>query len=459
VVDTRTGLLARVTHHRDPHSWDERLDDWKPSGGRRRWTTSESGDPALFAAGYERQNVDSVDREPPRDPAAFSPPASSLRPVAWLRARGVARLPFHYRRGSVWVRAALNRGPPADYILGTGCTMSAVDREQAREAGLETEGEMATEGVGGVGTGGWAQVRSLRIAGPDGDGVEVRDLKVGVLELADDMERLDWDDAAGLIGYDVLSRFMVEIDFDPEQLVLRDPATFHYAGAGQPLPFTLHACIPTVEVVLNGTCHGRLLVDVGNATVMSVHCEQVDTCHLFGGDREEIQHWVGGIGGAFPETVCRLDSVRIGPLQWSEPVVGLTLHHLGEAGSRELQGNLGTSVLERFRCTFDYARGTLWLEPGRRYALRDHFSSSGLIVARRSGRIWVAGVVRHSPAADAGLQVDDLVKAVNGRPIERWTPEELQALFEEGPADTTVHVTVERELVDRDLELTLADVL
>ncbi len=457
--DTETWLLVRVTHHRDQYTWDEHFSGWRKLAGRKRWTTSEIGDSALFAAGYERRNLDSIRVESPRDPAAFSPPASSVRAVTWLKTRGVARLPFQYRGGSVWVRAALNGGPLADFILDTGCTMSAVDREHARAVGLSTEGNMAAEGVGGVGEGHWAQVRSLRISAPNGDGVEVPDLKVGVLELTDDMQVLDWDDAAGLIGYDVLSRFVVEIDFDHEVVTLYDPAKFRYAGAGQPVPFTLHACIPTVEVTLNATCHGRFIVDVGNATPMAVNSDQVDACRLFGGTRKEVQHWVGGIGGAFPETVCRLDSVRVGPFTWREPVAGLTLHHLGGAGSKDIQGNLGTSVLERFKCTFDYARSTLWLEPGRRYALRDHFSRSGLYVTRWSGRVWIAGVVRHSPGADAGLKVRDVLKAVNGRPIARWTPEELQGLFEEGPVGETVKLTVERELVDRDFELTLADVL
>jgi C-terminal processing protease CtpA/Prc len=67
--------------------------------------------------------------------------------------------------------------------------------------------------------------------------------------------------------------------------------------------------------------------------------------------------------------------------------------------------------------------------------------------------------VRHSPGADAGLKVRDVLKAVNGRPIEQWTPEALQALFERGAVGTTVMVKVERELEDQDIELTLAEVL
>jgi len=315
--DDKTGLLERATCHRDQYSWSESFSGWRTLSGRKRWTVASIGDSDLFEAGYRRQNVDSVRVETPGNRALFSAPASRTAPVTWLRTRGVARLPFHYRRGHVWVRASINGHAPADFILDTGCTVSAVDRDHARIVGLELEGQMATAGVGGEDTGGWSQLRSIRLVGPTGDGVEVPDLMVSVLEINDDMERLDWDDTAGLIGYDVLSRFVVELDFDRQVVTFYDPATYHHSGAGTAVPFTLWHCIPTVDVTLNGSCRGRFIVDVGNATPLAVHSEQVEACHLFGVKRKEVEHWVGGIGGALHEMVCRLDSLQLGTYRWA----------------------------------------------------------------------------------------------------------------------------------------------
>jgi hypothetical protein len=193
--------------------------------------------------------------------------------------------------------------------------------------------------------------------------------------------------------------------------------------------------------------------------VLSIGAEQVMNCGLLGGKHKEVQHWVGGIGGAFVENVCRLDSLELGPFRFMEPVAGLTTHHQGGAGSKEVQGNIGTTVLERFRCTFDYARGTLWLEPGARYAQREAFTRSGLWFTRWAGVVVVVGVVRHSPAEDAGLKVRDVLRAINGRAIEEWTPEQLDALLQDGNTGTVVKLTYERELHEETVELTLADVL
>ena len=457
--DEASGLLLRITHHRAQYTWSEELSGWKTLAGRRRATVWTSGD-SLFASSFERTVVESVDGRRPEGPAPFSRPASTAPAVTWLHAHGVARIPFRYAEGHVWVQVSLDGAAPANFILDTGASGTAVDRGYAQTLGLRTEGDATAEGVAGEGDLGFAGVGALRLLSPDGgDGIETRDLRVGVLELQDGLSSLDWDRADGLLGYDVLSRFVVELDFDHHLLTLYDPSTFRYAGGGAGLPMTLQGNVPTVDLTLNGTCTGRFMVDVGNATVLSVNSAQVDRCHLFGPNRKDVEYWVGGIGGALPESVCRLDSLQLGPYGWAGPVAGLTTHHLGMAGDTDTQGNIGTTVLDRFRCTFDYARDTLWLEPGARYREPDAFTRSGLWVTRYEGAVMVVGVVRRSPAEEAGFKVRDVLVAVNGVPIERWTPQELDRVLTHGAAGSVVKIVRERDLDEQEIELTLTDVL
>jgi hypothetical protein len=456
--DDKTGLLARVTHRRDQYDWSEELSAWKSLAGRKRATMSAVGMPE-FPSSYHRAEIDSAWAEAPRDPAAFSPPASTAAPVAWLGARGRIEMPFHYRRGAVWVSLSVNGAAPAEFILDTGAFNTCLDRGYAQTLGLQAEGEHVAEGVGGYDTFGFTTLHSLRWGAGAARAVELHDLRAGVIELQDGLSSVEWGRTAGLLGYDVLSRFTLEIDFDRQVLTLYDPATYKHTGPGTPIPMTLHGNVPSVDMTLNGRCKGRYIVDVGNASVLSVGAEQVMKCGLLTTKHKEVQHWVGGIGGAFVESVCRLDSLELGPFRFTEPVAGLTTHHQGGAGSLEIQGNIGTTVLERFRCTFDYARGTLWLLPGARFAEREAFTRSGIWFTRWAGVVVVFGVVRHSPAEDAGLKVRDVLRAINGRAIEQWTPEQLDALLQDGAAGTVVKLTYERELHEETVDLTLADVL
>ena len=456
--DHKTGLLVRITHHRDQYDWNEDLSVWKTLAGRKRSTVSEVGMPQ-FPSSYHREQLDSVTAVGPRDPMAFSPPGTTAAPVRWIATNGRIELPFHYRRGHVWVSLSVNGAPPAEFILDTGAFNTCLDRGYAQTIGLNAEGEYGAEGVGGYDTFGFTPIRTMRWTGTNGAGVEVRDLRAGVIALQGALSSAEWGRTAGLLGYDVLSRFTVDIDFDREVITLTDPARYKHQGPGTPIPFTLNGNIPTVEMAINGSCKGTYIVDVGNATVLTVGAEQVMKCGLLTLKHKEVQHWVGGIGGAFRETVCRVDSVQLGPFKFEEPVVGLATHHRGGAGSLDVQGNIGTTVLERFRCTFDYARGTLWLEPGARYAQREAFTRSGLWFTRWAGVVIVYGVVRGSPAEEAGFKVEDVLRSVNGRPIEKWTPEELDRVLRDGKPGTVVKLRYERELKEEAVELTLADVL
>jgi len=357
------------------------------------------------------------------------------------------------------VKLSVNGAPPAEFVLDTGAFNTCLDRGFAQTLGLTAEGEYGAQGVGGYDTFGFTPIKSVRWSNDKGGSIEVRDLRAGVIGLQDALSSEEWEHNAGLLGYDFLSRFTLDIDFDRQVITLWDPATYVHEGPGTPIPMVLNGNIPTVEMTLNRDCKGTYIVDVGNASVLSVGAEQVMKCRLLALQHKEVQHWVGGIGGAFQENVTRLDSLRLGPFLFTEPVAGLTTHHQGSAGSLEVQGNIGTSVLERFRCTFDYAHHTLWLDPAKRFAEREAFTRSGLWYTRWAGVVIVYGVVRGSPAEEAGLKIRDVLRSINGRSVEKMTAEELDDVLLRGKTGTIVKLTYERELKEETVELTLADVL
>ena len=456
--DQKSGRVTRVVSRRDQHEWSEGLADYRTLGGRVRALTTECGD-AATGAGYQRLHVDSVWVNVEADSGLFTAPAATLGSRRWLQRSNLATIPFRYGTQHVWVRASINGAPPADFLLDTGASTTALDSAYAARLGLLPEGATLVQGMGGAGSAAYAQVRTLRMAGPDGDGIEVGGLRVALLDVSRDLEPVLWRRAAGLIGYDVISRFVLEIDYDQKKLTLRDPASFHYEGKGAALPLTLTDNVPTVRVQLDDGCAGDFLVDLGNGFNVNVHGSLVRRCRLFGRKRKEVELWGGGFAGSFATTLCRLGSIAVGPYRWEEPIAALSLTTSGIAGSREIAGNLGNGALERFKCTFDYERRTLWLEPGKRYGQRDRFPRSGTTLVRLGDRVVAGGVTRGSAADAAGIQPLDEVTAIDGRPILRYSPEELDRLFLDGPVGSTHSITVRRRGVRRTHTLKLADVL
>src|SRR6185503_18257718 len=121
----------------------------------------------------------------PKDAMAFAPPANTAAPVVWTGAKGRIELPFRYSRGHVWVKLSVNGAPPAEFILDTGAFNTCLDRGYAQTLGLNAEGEHVAEGVGGYDTFGFTRLNVLGWTTEAGVGVEVKDLRAGVIELQD----------------------------------------------------------------------------------------------------------------------------------------------------------------------------------------------------------------------------------------------------------------------------------
>ena len=460
-VNQKTGLIDRIVYERDQNLAEERPGRYRMLGGRERPSLYVA--PALLPTDrpVERMTVDSVWVNPRVDPAIFSPPGVQARAIAWQGRAGAVRAPFLYGSKAVLVKVSINDAPPADFLLDTGASLTALDRDYATSIGLTPEGNASLEGIAGAGDMQFARVGSITFAAPGGSGAALHDFRVALVDLAEGAEAMLWRKPAGLLGADFLSRFAVEIDYDSLLVTLYDPARFEYHGCGTGIPFELHEGIPVVSMTLDEDCSGKFLVDVGNSFHFTVHGSSVRSCRLFAQkERRGVEVMGGGIGGGFVSTLCRLDSLRIGPFTCREPVAALALHTQGGIGSKEFAGNIGNSLLERFRCTFDYAGHTLYLEPGRRYAEREGVSRLGAMLARVGGSVMAGNILHGSAAYEAGLRWNDCIVAIDGRPLESWTRDEVDRLLEEGPVGSVHRVTYRRfDDPVKTVEVTLKDVL
>ena len=458
--NSNSGLLERMVVRGDLHQSLQYFSAYKRIAGRLRPTViGESPMGEGDETPEEGLTLDSIQVNLAIADEMFHPPVTERSPIRWLKRDGLARLPFRYGTRHVWVRASINGAPPADFLLDTGAGLTAIDQSYAAQIGLTPEGHADVDGMGASGEAQFARVRSIRVLGPNGDGVEVGDFKVGVLDLSADLEPVMWRKVAGLIGHDFISRFVTEINYDSLTVSFRDPATFTYSGHGAAIPMGLAGNCPTVHATLDDGCEGEFLVDVGNSFNLNVHGSMVRRCRLFTPDRREVEVWGGGFGGSFSATVCRLSRIKLGPYEWEDPIAALSLSTHGMVGSKDYSGNIGNGILERFRCTFDYARHTLYLEPGMHYNERDHFSRSGTLFVRLGDKVLAAGITPHSGAERAGLRPQDEILEIDGRPIFRYTPEDLDRLLEDGPAGSTHEIKVRRDGRDKTLTITLADIL
>jgi hypothetical protein len=441
-VDRATGYVVRATTKQDAQGIVSTFSDFRRTAGRmlaHTTRTSVVGMPANDLV----VTVDSVAFGVPLDPVVFATPEPPATPITWLKTPGRAALPIRYTAKHVWLRASINGHPPADFLFDTGASITVLDSAYAHSIGVESVGRLQGQGAGSTGSGAFGLVQSIRAAGEDGDGVELTDQRVALLALNRDLAPFFWRDIAGVIGYTFISRFVNEIDYDGERLVLHDPSTYAYTGKGATLPLTLAGTMPVTHATLDGRYAGDFRIDVGSSSTVDLHGPFVKRHGLEGKAKKRIEVTGGGFGGTFTSVLTRMKGFALGPYAWKDPLVVLSRADRGAFASTDYAGNIGNGILERFRCVFDYERRQLHLEPGTRFGKRDGFSRSGVQLALMDGVVKAMQVLPGSPAETAGLRVGDEVASIDGRPARDWGPDGVRDLFETGAVGTE-HVLIAR---------------
>jgi hypothetical protein len=457
--DDATGLESREESARDQAWVTTTLSDWRPAGARKRPWANVTGISSM-PANMLRSTLQVIESGVDVSGIPFAiPDSTGGNALHWLKRAGTAVLPFEYRARHVWLRASINGGPEQDFLFDTGASVTVLDSTFAATHGLATQGYMQAAGAGAAGSASFTTLGSLTVRAADGDGVELRDLKVAVMSVAPTFSRYFWRDFAGVLGYDVISRFVTTIDYDSLRLVLHDPKTFRFPGKVAPLTMKLNGIVPSVEGVLDGRWRGDFRLDVGSSSTVDLHAPFAAQNGIEKQLLQPREVSGAGFGGQFTSVLGRLRVMSLGPWSWRDPVVTVARATEGAFASEEFAGNIGNRILERFRVTLDYDGRRVWLEPGRRYRDRDAFTKTGMMLGWWPDHIEAISVLPGSPAARAGLREGDHVSAVEGRAIGEWDPAALDSLFERGRDGRRVRLTVSRDDGERELVLRLREMM
>ena len=211
----------------------------------------------------------------------------------------------------------------------------------------------------------------------------------------------------GVAGYDVISRFVVRIDWMQRRLTLFDPHRFHYSGHGAVVPLRFQGnniVIPVTVTLPDGTTKQiESVVDTGSSGALSFR----------GGFSPDVGKTIAtqgfGVGGASKTSIGRIRALAIGPYTLDWPIVELSHAKRGTEAGCAVPASIGARILSRFTLYLDYAHERLILEPNVR--LSDPFEAdmSGLDLRVVDGGVRIVSVREGSAGAKAGLQPGDVI--------------------------------------------------
>ncbi|MBI3880901.1 MAG: aspartyl protease family protein, partial [Verrucomicrobia bacterium] len=177
---------------------------------------------------------------------------------AQAQAVAATEFPFQFRDGFIWVEVAPARtGPPLNFLLDTGASVSVLDQRVVGRLGLKLAERVRVTGVQTSVTGHWPQRVALKL----GDVALPRDL------LALDLTKLGRACATpmdGLVGADFFRGKAVQIDFAARVVRLLTPEQARRVE-GESVALDIRSCGMRVPVGVNGQKPQWLRLDTGCA--------------------------------------------------------------------------------------------------------------------------------------------------------------------------------------------------
>jgi len=379
---------------------------------------------------------------PPIEASLFTiaPKAATTSIVTWPEGKHVVTIPFELAQNHIYIPLSVNGKPPSWFVYDTGADGSVIDADHAKALGLATKGHLEGRGAGPN----TVDVSLVEKPTLSFGGVSMPLNALASLPLRN-VSLLEGRDMQGVLGYNVTSHFITDIDYAKRELRMYEPAAYTPSAHATALPLTFLGNLPIVNAKITmrdgRTFNARFLVDTGarNAVVLNrPFIEKNDVARSIG---PFVEGPLGmGVGGASTQKVGRLKSIELAGFTLKDPITSFATGNKGAEANADVDGLIGGEILKRFAFTVDYPHERFLLEPNG--ALDDPFEygMSGLLFAASDAkfdRVVVRNVLPGSPAASSGIKVGDELQSIDGKLATSMSLDALRALLlQEGETRT-----------------------
>lgn len=263
------------------------------------------------------------------------------------------------RTGHLLVHPSVDGQDLGWFIFDSGAGTNCISNGVAESLAEGPFGEIGARGIGGTVPASFWRAEELRL----GPLVLEAPIFLG-LDLAF-LEPHFGVPVGGILGFELLSRCVVELDMDAAAISLHDPRSYALPEPGRWEEVLVYGRHPCVRASFEGR-EGLFKLDTGAANdTVTLHYQVVRDLDLTAG-RETSAGTAGGVGGSVGTRIGELASFRLGGHEFSAIQAGFTLEDKGAFSDDYVWGNVGGKLLEPFRLVFDYPGGRVGFVPRAR---------------------------------------------------------------------------------------------
>jgi len=349
-------------------------------------------------------------------------------------------IPIEIHNNLVVVPVVLNNTLPLKFIVDTGVRTSILTEKTFSDIlSLSYSRRYKIAGAGGenIVEAYVANNVSLELPGVLGPGHAILVLEDDYLELKNYLGT----EVHGILGYELFSRFIIELDYANKEMTLTLPERFRKPRKHQIMPITIEDTKPYVVANVeqrNGKkLWLKLLIDTGASHGLMIDPSS-DTAIVVPG--ATVKTALGrGLGGLITGQVGRVNSLAIGSHFLENVLVNYpdeTYIDSLKSGSVFRNGSIGGEILSRFDVIFNFPKQEMYLKRNAAFKKQFYYNMSGLTVKADGPRLkkFVITEVREdSPAKRAGIEIKDEIIAINHISTDDLNLNHLHSFFNRAP--------------------------
>ena len=332
------------------------------------------------------------------------------------------QIPIEVNNNLVIVPVVLNDALPLKFILDTGVRTAILTQKTFSDIlNLAYSRKYTISGPGGekLVDAYVTNNVSLELPGVRGRGHALLVLEQDYLELRNYLGT----DVHGILGYELFSRFIVELDYEKKILTLMVPDKFRKKRKYQTVPIRIEDTKPyaTTPVVLeDGTSiNAKLLMDSGASHGLMLETTSDPRIKV---PNNVVSSVIGrGLGGEIVGKVGRIKSISLANYKLNSVIANFPdpnsyLDSL-KTGNIFRHGAIGGEILSRFTIIFNFPKEEVYLKKNSAFKKAFHYNLSGITIKAKGSRLNVFEVteIRSQSAGDkAGILTGDVILSING---------------------------------------------
>ena len=323
----------------------------------------------------------------------------------------LTRIPFTQLTGGVVIiRATLDNFPDTlNFILDSGSSGISLDSSTVSYLKLIPEpSDKTIRGIAGIRKVGFLYKRKLHFPHLVIDNLDFHVNDYSILTAVYG-EQID-----GIIGYSVLSRYIVKIDYDSLKLDFCSKGTIRYPRGGyllKPIMSTLP--VEFARVKDGNTLTARFLHDIGAGVCLMLSKDFTGDSALLRKKRKLWAKQGEGVGGKIDMYLTVIKEFKLGPYRFRNVPTYIFEDVYNVTSYPYLGGLVGNDILRRFNTILNYEKRDIYLLPNSHFRESFDYSYSGIELYLINGLIEIGDVAKDSPAELVGLKEGDVVVGID----------------------------------------------